>query len=113
MGSVNTSETFVWLKRRRPYLGDGGSEAESISRMEKLFCMGTTKHSTWATRVHNTKEQWEKGLNGKRDIDKEYRWKKFQAQKYAAWQHGRETFNDSLAYRHSNGSQGDAYEMRG
>ena len=46
-------------------IGDGGSEAESISRMEKLLCMSTTNHSAWATRVHNTKEQWEKGLNGK------------------------------------------------
>ena len=49
--------------------GDGGSKAESISRTEKLLCLNTTNHSTWATRVHNTKEQWDKGLNGKRDID--------------------------------------------
>ena len=46
-------------------IGDGGSEAESISRMEKLLCMSTTNHNTWAKRVHNTNEQLEKGLNGK------------------------------------------------
>ena len=26
-------------------IGDGGSEAESISRMEKLLCMSTTNHN--------------------------------------------------------------------
>ena len=46
-------------------IGDGGSEAESISRMEKLLCMSTTNHNTWSTRAHNTNEQWDKGLNGK------------------------------------------------
>ena len=46
-------------------IGDGGSEAESISWMEKLLCMSTTKHNTRAKRVHNTNEQTEKGLNGK------------------------------------------------
>ena len=46
-------------------IGDGGSEAESISWMVKLLCMSTTKHNTWAKRVHHTNEQLEKGLNGK------------------------------------------------
>ena len=103
---MNTFRNFRLAEVAAAIFGDGGSEAESITRTEKLLCMSTTKHSTWATRMHNTKEQWDKGINGKRDIDKEYRWKKFRTQKYAAWQHGRETFNDSLADRHSNGSPG-------
>ena len=46
-------------------IGNGDSEAESISWMVKPLCMSTTKHNTWAKRVHNTNEQLEKELNGK------------------------------------------------
>ena len=69
MGQRKHVRNFRLVEAAAAIFGDGGSEAESISRTAKLLCMSTTNHSTWATRVHNTKEQWQKGLNGKRDID--------------------------------------------